>query len=69
MKKKPKKVRRVVLGVGHPWFWKSKITDSGWGSVSLWTSEPPYGSSERKRLKIGSLGGYNKIRLVAEVLE
>ena len=64
-KAKPKKKpRRVVLGVGHPWFNRSL---SQWTSVSLTkASAPPF---DWVGLQFGDLGNYNKIRLVAEVLK
>lgn len=71
-KAKPKKVRRVVLGVGHPWF--SEVSAAGsWQSVRLTkTAVHPsilLRSFDWQNIKAGGLGNWNKIRLVAEVLE
>lgn len=66
---KPKrKPRRVVLGVGHPWFY---IGDSG--GVGL-TVDPVSDclllrNFVWKSLDPSGLGNWNKIRLVAEVLK
>jgi hypothetical protein len=62
-----RKPRRIVLGVGHPWFEK---VDSpgvvGYQKVSLMEGD---GKGDAITLNIGDLGGYFKIRLVAEVLK
>lgn len=65
---KKRKVRRVVLGVGHPWF-------SGNGFTNVALTVTPVASSillrtfEWKNLKIDNLGNWSKIRLVAEVIK
>lgn len=65
VKIKTKKAKRVVLGVGHPWF--SKRTGiHNYDAVSIFTENM---SGTCVPLKLGTLGGYNKIRLVAEVIE
>ena len=69
-KKKPK---RVVLGMGHPWF---IATDGGrvvYDGVYL-TTKPVHPSILLRTpvphvdLKIGRVGNWNKCRLVLEVL-
>ena len=61
-KAKPKKKpRRVVLGVGHPWF-SGRLT-----IIQLLEGDRFYCSP--LELSISDLGAYNKIRLVAEVLK
>lgn len=65
---KKRKVRRVVLGVGHPWF-------SGNGFTNVALTKTPAAVSillrtfEWKSLDINNLGNWNKIRLVAEVIK
>lgn len=64
-KPKPRrKVKRVVLGVGHPWF-TYRTRDGGYSMVELLKRD---GSGGSVAMNIGKLGGYNKIRLVAEIL-
>jgi len=63
-KRKPKKPRRVVLGVGYPWF-GSELGER-YCNVSLLQGDQ---WTPAKTLKIADLGNYNKIRLVAEVLK
>lgn len=61
-----RKLKRIVLGVGHPWF--EKVDGPGvvgYQKISLMEGD---GRGDALTLKIGKLGGYNKIRLVAEVL-
>lgn len=68
-KRKPKKKpRRVVLGVGHPWFSTGQIGefDSGWVTVQL--KEKDHYAAWNKALRLSDLGRYNRVRLVAEVL-
>jgi hypothetical protein len=60
-KKPKKKPRRVVLGVGHPWFYGCL--------TQLTLRERAYFASDAKMLHIADLGAYNRIRLVAEVLK
>jgi hypothetical protein len=63
MKAKPKpkkKPRRVVLGVGHPWF------SDGLRRIELQDRDSYEAVSQP--LHIDDLGRYNKVRLVAEVL-
>jgi hypothetical protein len=63
-RKSAKKVRRVVLGVGHPWFSCNNV-EGEFLHVGLldraYRAEQP--------LLIHDLGSYNRIRLVAEVLK
>ncbi len=58
---KPKKVRRI-LGVGHIWFRKERGE-----YVGVVLGKDPDGR-ELVPLRIGKLGAYNKVRLVAEIL-
>lgn len=61
-----RKLKRIVLGVGHPWF--EKVDGPGvvgYQKVSLMEGD---GKGDALTLKIGELGGYSKIRLVAEVM-
>ena len=68
-KPKPKKKpRRVVLGVGHPWFYIGKE-----GAMGL-TVGPVNPSIllrvfSWRQIEPSGLGNWNKIRLVAEVLK
>jgi hypothetical protein len=69
---KPKrKPRRVVLGVGHPWF--SADPGTTFMAVRLTTSEVSRSILLRtfdwRAIKTGGLGNWNKIRLIAEVLK
>jgi hypothetical protein len=65
-KKPPKKrrPRRVVLGVGHPWFNLSP----GAGRTHVSLSAKPNTLSDVV-LNFRDLGNYNRVRLVAEVLK
>ena len=63
-KPKAKKPRRVVLGVGHPWFHLSPTY--GRTHVSLSARQ---GEMSDVLLSFGDLGNHNRIRLVAEVLK
>lgn len=62
-----RKPRRVVLGVGHPFFQRV----DGPGVVGYQKVMLLEGNLQGDALtfKIGNLGGYNKVRLIAEVLE
>lgn len=62
---KPKKVKRVVLGVGHPWF-SSKEHGPEFNRISLWSED---GHGKLIGIDPKGIGGWNKIRLVAEVLK
>lgn len=63
--RKPKrKPRRVVLGVGHPWF----LEPTQIGRTHLCLSSKPGGYADIG-LKFGDLGNWNKVRLVLEVLK
>ena len=59
---KKRKPRRVVLGVGHPWF-------VGTPCRGLIMYKHPVGKWEYATLKHQDLGNWNRIRLVAEVIE
>jgi len=60
-KKQAKKPRRVVLGVGHPWF--SCVGTA----IQLMTADTF--EAQTLALNYRDLGRYNRIRLVAEVLK
>ncbi len=60
-----KRVKRVVLGVGYPWF--SRVEGScGFVSVKLVTTR---NGSTNLLLNVGDLGAYKKIKLVAEIVK
>ena len=61
--RKRKRVRRIVLGVGHPWFLRGSCMYRTLVSLGRDGGDP--GDVE---LKFGNLGNWNRIRLVAEVL-
>jgi len=65
MTNKLKKVRRVVLGVGHPWF-THKHTNIAFDSVYL---TPKAGADGSVPFRPTAVGNWNKVRLVLEVLE
>ena len=64
MKRKPKKVRRIILGVGHPWFHLYKETVM-YDAVSITQVD----AGPTIPLKFSRVGGWNKVRLVLEVLK
>lgn len=71
-KAKPKKKpRRVVLGIGHPWF--TAIDDGMYARVAL--TRVPVSNSILLRefqwvpIKFREVGNWNKVRLVLEVLK
>jgi len=73
-KRKPKKPRRVVLGVGHPWFDRFKDhSGCGWRSVSLTKTAVSASILLRAfdwaEIDTKGLGNWNRVRLVAEVLK
>lgn len=77
MKKKTRRVRRQVLGIGYPLFGKKKGT-FGFVDVRLVTNpndRERYNErgiiflSEDVVLKIGDLGAYQKIKLIAEYVK
>jgi len=63
--KKTGKVRRVVLGVGYPWYFRS-IGALQTDSVRL-ASRPGLGMSSVPIKLMG--GNWNKVRLVLEILK
>lgn len=65
---KPKKLKRIVLGVGHPWFEKHKSNFSHAGYQKVMLQESFTIGSRILDLKIKDLSGANKIRLIAEVI-
>lgn len=69
--KKPKKEpRRVVLGVGHPWFY---VEPSGEGMkgqrCAMFLTREHHVFTDCPVIDSKDLGNWNKIRLVAEVLK
>lgn len=65
-KAKSRKVRRVVLGVGHPWF----LHDTYGTRSMVWLcASDEYRIDSGVGLSYGNLGYWNKVRLVAEVLK
>lgn len=69
MKRKaaPRKPRRVVLGVGWPWFTKLAVGPGGFTGDVL-SEHEGYGAPVLT-LKTDDLGNYNRVRLIAEVLK
>lgn len=63
MNKPQKKIRRIVLGVGHPWFFSSYCGEMG--SVGL-TKE--FNSGQKNLRLPKNVGNWNKVRLVMEVI-
>lgn len=62
-RKKDKKPKRVILGVGHPWFHTTfGPTCKAVGLTSIRNGIP-------KSLRFGKHGNWNKVRLVMEVLK
>ena len=75
MRNKPKKVRRVVLGVGHPWFSAEKC-GGGYSYNGVRLTEKPVAASILMRggeklvdFKFSDVGNWNKVRLVLEVIK
>lgn len=64
MTKKPKKVRRIVLGMGHPWFY----TLSAGQIDKIALTDHRNGAAKRLRVP-ANIGNWNKVRLVLEVLK
>lgn len=60
-----KRVVRVVLGVGYPWFWKTSLSRPGYQTVRIYAKGT---EKEAKTLRIRNLGNDVRIRLVAEIL-
>ena len=67
-----KKIKRVVLGTGHPWYSSSK--GGIYDRVEL-TTKPVAesillrGGEETVPLELGDTGNWNKVRLVLEILK
>lgn len=66
-KPKAKKPRRVVLGVGHPWFF-AKLA-SGVDARAMFLTREHQVFTDCPMIDPKGLGNWNKIRLVAEVLK
>ena len=65
MKKKTRRVHRQVLGTGYPWFFRK---EGSCGFVVFRLVKEKNGSTDVV-LKIGDLGAYQKIKLVAEYIK
>lgn len=63
--KKKRKPRRVVLGVGHPWFFARQ--GASYDAVMLFTGHNEAGSTVP--FKFRGVGNWNKVRLVLEILK
>ena len=63
--KKAKKVRRIVLAVGHPWFFR-KAEDIYFDAVYLTEG---VGTGTSVPFKFKNVGNWNKCRLVLEVIK
>jgi hypothetical protein len=60
-----RKKHRLVMGTGYVWFLKAKPAHPGYTAVCL--TEEAHGFGQTKQLKgTGELGGWQKIRLIAE---
>jgi hypothetical protein len=72
--KPKKKPRRVVLGVGYPWFSVDRAGRIAYDSVKL-TTKPVCnsilfrGKVETVGFKFRDVGNWNKVRLVLEILK
>ena len=62
--KRKKKVRRIVLAVGHPWFY------TAWAGTfdRVAITKERNGHAIRLRVPAG-IGNWNKVRLVLEIVE
>ena len=73
MAKKQPKVRRIVLGTGHPWY--SSAGQSGVYDTIQLTKKPvsasilARGGAMTVELNKKDTGNYNKVRLVLEIIE
>lgn len=66
MKKLSKK--RQVLGTGFVWF-STPVSTPGHSYVYVHLTKSEHGHGEDVQLKIGELGGWQKVRLVAEYVK
>lgn len=70
-----KKVKRVVLGVGHPWYSRTETKGHGFTKLQLTKTPVPesillrQGKEELVDFETGGTGNYNKVRVVLEILE
>ena len=69
-----KKVRRVVLGTGHPWFHSSGSAGNSYDSVQLTAEKVANsillrGGEKTVSFQFSDVGNWNKVRLVLEVLD
>lgn len=72
MKKKPK---RIILGVGHPWYSRTETKGNGYTKLQMTKTPVPQsillrqGTEELVEFDPQGTGNWNKCRLVLEVLE
>jgi hypothetical protein len=67
---KPKrKLRRVVFGVGHPWFYAKVKIGGDYETVGMFLTPAHNVFTDLEAIDSRGLGNWNKIRLVAEVLK
>ena len=70
-----KRVRRIVLGIGHPWYSRTETKGPGYTNLQMTKTPVPYailarkGQEELVEFDPQGTGNYNKCRLVLEVLE
>lgn len=70
-----KKVKRIVLGTGHPWYSRTETKGPGFTILQLTQTPVPHsillrqGKEELVNFDIQETGNWNKVRLVMEVLE
>ena len=68
---KRKKVKRIVLGVGYPWYFSRRATYDCVRLTVLPVAQSILlrGGEKTVPLKIGGTGNWNKVRLVLEILK
>lgn len=67
---KPKrKPRRVVLGVGHPWFYAPTLVGGQDQRIAMFLTPGHRVFTDLEAIDPKDLGNWNRIRLVAEVLK
>lgn len=66
MKRKSRKPRRIVLGVGHPWY--SATKGNGYTILQL-TKTPVHAEEELVEFNPKNISIWNKVRLVLEVIK
>lgn len=67
---KNKKPKRIVLGIGYPWFTQEvRWSDGRRGYHAVRLLEMVDGDGLPKFISTGNIGQHTKIRLVAEIIE